>query len=388
MDAVSVVAAAGFRTAGIAAGIKPSGDADMTLIAADGPVVAAGVFTTSRTAAPPVHVSKAHLADGTAQAVIVNSGAANAGTGQPGLDDAQEMSRTTAAALGIHPSEVLVCSTGPIGGRLPMNHIRAGIDRLVPALGTSPTHAEQAARGIMTTDSVPKTAVVRSDGWTLGGMAKGAGMVRPDMATMLAFLTTDAVVDSPTLTESLRAGVEVTFNSLNIDGCQSTNDTVLVLASGASGVAPDREVFAAALEETCRSLARQMAADAEGASKVVTLEIFGAPDDLSARRLGRAVADSALVRSSFFGADPNWGRVLAALGVAGVDLDPSLIEISYAGTAVCAKGVAVGFDDDTVSAELEGDFTLTIGLGGGPGRASVVTTDLTPDYVVFNGERS
>lgn len=360
----------------------------MTLIAADEPVVAAGVFTSSRTAAPPVRVTKEHIADGTAIAVIVNSGAANAGTGQPGVDDAREMAAVTARALGCLPTEVLVCSTGPIGGRLPMDRIRDGIERLVPELGTDAAHAELASRGIMTTDSVPKSAVIRADGWTVGGIAKGAGMVRPDMATMLAFLTTDAAVDSRTLTETLRFAVEGTFNSLNIDGCQSTNDTVLVLASGTSGVAPDREVFAVALEEACRSLALQMAADAEGASKVVTLEVSGAPDDRAARRLGMAVADSALVRASFFGADPNWGRVLAALGGAGVDLDPLLVEISYAGTTVCANGVAVDFDDDTVSAELKGDFTVTVGLGGGPGRATVVTTDLTPDYVAFNGERS
>lgn len=385
---MSVVAAAGFRAAGIAAGIKPSGDPDMTLIAADAPVAAAGVFTTSRTAAPPVRVSREHLADGAARAIIVNSGAANAGTGQQGHDDAQEMATLTGTALGCDPAEVLVCSTGPIGGRLPMGPIRAGIGRLVPALGTDPAHGEQASRGILTTDSVPKSTVVRAAGWTVGGIAKGAGMVRPDMATMLAFLTTDAAVDSRTLTETLRAAADVTFNSLNIDGCQSTNDTVLVLASGASGVVPDREVFAAALEEACRSLALQMAADAEGASKVVTLEVSGAADDRSARRLGMAVADSALVRSSFFGADPNWGRVLAALGVAGVEIEPSTISIAYEGTTVCAAGVAAAFDDDAVSAGLKGDFTVTIGLGAGPGRATVVTTDLTPDYVVFNGERS
>ena len=385
---MSVVAAAGFRTAGIAAGIKSSGDPDMALIAADESVAAAGVFTTSRTAAPPVLVSREHLADGNARAVIVNSGAANAGTGRPGLEDAQEMATVTSTALGCDPSDVLVCSTGPIGGRLPMGRIRAGIDRLVPELGVGSAHGEQASRGILTTDSIPKSAVVRGDGWTVGGIAKGAGMVRPDLATMLAFLTTDAAVDSRTLTETLRAAAEVTFNSLNIDGCQSTNDTVLVLASGMSGVAPDRHAFAAALEEACRSLALQMAADAEGASKVVTLEVVGAFDDRSARRVGMAVADSALVRSSFFGADPNWGRILAALGVAGVELEPSAVSIAYAGNTVCAEGVAVGVDDDAVSAELKGDFMVTIGLGDGPGRATVVTTDLTPDYVVFNGERS
>lgn len=385
---MSVVAAAGFQAAGIAAGIKSDGAFDMTLIAAEQPVAAAGIFTTSHTAAPPVHVSRAHLVDGTARAVIVNSGAANAGTGQPGMEDARHMTEATAAALGCQPEDVLVCSTGPIGGRLPMDLIRSGIGRLVTELGTTPSRADGAARGIMTTDSVPKSAVFHGDGWTVGGIAKGAGMVRPDMATMLAFLTTDAVIESATLAALLGPAADVTFNSLNIDGCQSTNDTVFVLASGASGVSPDPEAFGSALTEVCRSLALQMATDAEGASKVVTLELSGATDDHSARRLGMAVADSALVRASFFGADPNWGRVFAALGVAGVVMDPSAVEIAYAGTTVCAGGVGVAFDDDAVAADLKGDFTVSIDVGGGPGRATVITTDLTPDYVVFNGERS
>lgn len=385
---MSVVAAVGFQAAGIAAGIKAGGTPDMTLIDAGEPVAAAGVFTTSYAAAPPVHVSKAHLADGTARAVIVNSGAANAGTGQPGMDDARHMAEKTAEALGCRPEDVLVCSTGPIGGRLPMGLISSGIGRLVSGLGTTPSHADRAARGIMTTDSVPKSAVVRGDGWTIGGIAKGAGMVRPDMATMLAFLTTDAVIESATLATLLGPAADVTFNSLNIDGCQSTNDTVFVLASGSSGVAPDSDVFAAALTEVCGSLATQMATDAEGASKVVTLELSGAADDRSARRLGRAVADSALVRASFFGADPNWGRVFAALGVSGVEVDPSDIEIAYAGTTVCVGGVGVVFDDEALAANLKGDFTVSIVVGGGPGRATVITTDLTPDYVIFNGERS
>lgn len=385
---MSVVAAAGFRAAGIAAGIKSSGEADMTLITAEQAVAAAGIFTTSHTAAPPVHVSRAHLADGTARAVIVNSGAANAGTGPSGMEDARQMAEATAEALGCRPEDVLVCSTGPIGWRLPMDVIRAGIGQLVSELGDTSSHADGAARGIMTTDSVPKSAVVHGDGWTVGGIAKGAGMVRPDMATMLAFLTTDAVVESATLAALLGPAADVTFNSLNIDGCQSTNDSVFVLASGSSGVSPDPEAFGLAMTEVCRSLALQMATDAEGASKVVTLELSGAADDRSARRLGMAVADSALVRASFFGGDPNWGRVFAALGAAGVVMDPSAVAIAYAGTTVCVGGVGVEFDEDAVAADLKGDFTVSIDVGGGPGRATVITTDLTPDYVVFNGERS
>ncbi|MFP5333515.1 MAG: bifunctional glutamate N-acetyltransferase/amino-acid acetyltransferase ArgJ [Acidimicrobiia bacterium] len=385
---MSVVVPAGFQAAGLAAGIKASGEFDMAMIAADRPVAAAGIFTTSRTAAPPVAVSRSHLADGAARAVVVNSGAANAGTGEAGRSDAFDMATVTAQALGCRPTDVLVCSTGPIGGRLPMDVIRPGIAQLASDLGTTERHGLAAARGIMTTDSVPKLASGEGDGWSIGGIAKGAGMVRPDMATMLAFLTTDAAVDAATLDRSLRLAADVSFNSLNIDGCQSTNDTVLLLASGDSGVSAEPEEFASILEEVCRSLALQMAADAEGASKVVTLEVTGAPDSRSARRLGMTVADSALVRSSFYGADPNWGRVLAALGVAGVDIEPTDIDIAYAGVTVCSAGVAVGFDEDVLVAHLKGDFAMEIRVGHGPGQARVVTTDLTPDYVVFNGERS
>lgn len=385
---MSVVAARGFATAGLAAGIKPSGAPDMTLIAADRPVPVAAVFTTSLTAAPPVQVSREHAASGRARAVVVNSGSANAGTGNAGLDDARAMARATAAHLGCDPTDVVVCSTGPIGGRLPMETIIAAIPRLVAALDTGADAASAAAQGILTTDSVEKSAVVEGDGWVVGGIGKGAGMVRPDMATMLAFLTTDAVVGPEGLADALRPAVDATFNALDIDGCQSTNDTVILLASGASGVTPDPGAFEAAVEEVCRSLALQMAEDAEGASKVVRLIVTGAQSDGSARRLGLAVADSALVRASFYGADPNWGRVLAALGAAGEKLDPASITIAYQGTVVCEGGVGVAVDEDRLAGALTRDFTVHIGVGDGPGTATVVTTDLTPDYVRFNGERS
>ena len=383
-----MVAARGFRAGGVAAGIKASGDKDLTLIVAEAPVAAAGIFTTSRTAAPPVDVTRRHLADGRARAVIVNSGAANAGTGAAGEQDAVAMATAAAAALGCDASDVLVCSTGPIGGRLPLDRIRSGLPPLVGTLGDAPEHGEAAARGIMTTDSVPKSAVSGGDGWIVGGIAKGAGMVRPDMATMLAFLTTDALVDADTLAAVLGPAADVTFNSLNIDGCQSTNDTVLILASGASGVTPDERDFAQRVETVCRDLALQMAADAEGASKVVTLRIGGAADDASARRLGKAVADSSLVRASFYGADPNWGRIFAALGVAGEQVDRECISIAYAGTIVCREGVGVEFDEEALAERLDQDFIVDIDVGIGTGAATIVTTDLTPDYVVFNGERS
>jgi glutamate N-acetyltransferase / amino-acid N-acetyltransferase len=302
--------------------------------------------------------------------------------------DARAMAAAVAAELGCDPTEVVVCSTGPIGGRLPMDRILGAVPGLVAELGEDVDHAEAAARGILTTDSVPKTAAVTRKDWSVGGMAKGAGMVRPDMATMLAFLTTDAVATSQTLRDALTAAADLTFNALNIDGCQSTNDTVVILASGASGIEPSAEQLEEAVEAVCRDLALQMARDAEGASKVVELQISGATDDRSARRLGMAIADSSLVRSSFFGADPNWGRVLAALGVAGEQVDPDHVQIAYDGTVVCREGVAAPFDDAELSARLTGDFTVSVQVGTGAGRALVTTTDLTPDYVVFNGERT
>lgn len=385
---MSVVAASGFRAAGMSAGIKPSGDPDLSLIVADGTVPGAAVFTTSVTAAPPVTVSREHVSSGAIRAVIVNSGGANAGTGEAGEQDARAMAASVAAHIGCTPQEVFVCSTGPIGGRLPLDRITGAVPALVDDLGRDRHHALAVAEGILTTDSVVKMATVEGPGWTVGGIAKGAGMLRPDMATMLAFVTTDAALDAGALSDALVPAVEVTFNALDVDGCQSTNDTVLVLASGGSGVVPPPGAFPAALEQVCRDLAFQIARDAEGAGRVVTLDVSGAVDDRSARRIGRAVADSALVRASFYGADPNWGRVIAALGVTGEKVDPSRVRIGYDGTVVCDGGVGLAFDDEELASRLGGDFTVSIVVGDGAGSAVVTTTDLTPDYVLFNGERS
>lgn len=385
---MSVVAASGFTAAGIPAGIKASGGLDMALVSAGRPVPAAGVFTTSLTAAPPVQLTREHLASGHLTAVVVNSGAANAGTGALGLADARAMATAVASELDCDPSDVGVCSTGPIGGRLPMSTILGAVPDLVSSLGAGEGHAAAAASGILTTDSVVKMSRTAGNGWTVGGMAKGAGMVRPDMATMLAFITTDAVATPETLADILKPAADVTFNALNIDGCQSTNDTVILLASGASGTEPPPGELATAVEAVCRSLAQQMARDAEGASKIVTIDVSGAVDDGSARRIGMGVADSALVRASFFGADPNWGRVFAALGVTREKVDPGLVTISYQDTVVCSAGTAVAFDDEGLSSRLTGDFTVAVSVGTGRGRAVVTTTDLTPDYVMFNGERS
>ncbi len=385
---MSVTSARGFKAFGVSAGIKLDGDLDVALVTADRPAAAAGVFTTSITAAPPVTISRDRLRAGTAQAIVVNSGCANAGTGEAGREDALAVGRTLAVALDFDPARVLMCSTGPIGTRLPVDRVERAIPALVAGLGASEEHGEAAARAILTTDSHPKQASVTVGPGFVGGMAKGAGMIRPDMATMLALITTDLEVEPGMLARALRTVTEVTFNCLNVDGCQSTNDSVIVLASGASGYRPRQAELHDGLLEVCGLLTRQMAADAEGAGKVVEIHVGGAASDRDARRLAMAVADSALVRASFFGADPNWGRILAALGVAGVAFDPSSVSISYEGVEVCRAGTSVPFDDPALSAQLKGDFRVEIGVGTGPGTVRVITTDLTPDYVRFNGDRS
>lgn len=381
---MSVTAAQGFVAGGAAAGIKADGSLDLALVDAGHSVPAAAVFTSNTAAAAPVQLSRRHIADGTARAVVLTSGCANAATGAEGMAAAERVAELVADHLGCDPTEVVVCSTGPIGTRLPTDRVAEGLSRLK----MSREGAADAARAIMTTDSRPKEAVARGQGYVVGGMAKGAGMIRPDMATMLAVITTDARLDSATLGRALRRAVDRSFNALDIDGCESTNDTVVLLASGMSGIRPDEEAFGTVLEKVCRDLARQMAEDAEGASRVVTIELSGASDDETALALARAIADSALVRSSFYGADPNWGRLLAAMGATRLPLDPSAVTIAYAGVVVAEGGVDTGADPDLVSEKLEDDFTVSIRVGDGPGRCELLTTDLTPDYVVFNGERS
>lgn len=379
-----MTAAQGFVAGGTAAGIKADGSMDLALVDAGRPVSAAAVFTSNTAAAPPVHLSRRHVADGSARAVVITSGCANAATGEAGMTAAQRVAELVADYLGCEPTDVLVCSTGPIGTDLPTDRVAEGLTRL----RMSREGAADAAQAILTTDSHPKESVARGQGYVVGGMAKGAGMIRPDMATMLAVITTDARLDAGTLARSLRRAVSRSFNALNIDGCESTNDTVVLLASGMSGIEPDAQAFEEVLEGVCRDLARQMAEDAEGASRVVTIELSGADDDATALALARAIADSALVRSSFYGADPNWGRLLAAMGATRLPLDPDAVTIAYAGVVVADGGVDAGADLDLVAEKLEDDFTVSIRVGDGPGRCELLTTDLTPDYVVFNGERS
>jgi glutamate N-acetyltransferase/amino-acid N-acetyltransferase len=390
VDAVSVTTPSGFDAAGVAAGIKPNGTLDLAVIVADPGTTAAAVFTTNRAAAAPVLVSRRHLSAGSvARAVLLNSGGANAATGETGLKAAESSAAALATAVGCRTEEVLVCSTGGIGKPLPLDRVLEGIEAAVPSLAATPEASRAAATAIMTTDTVPKQSVYEGAGWAVGGMAKGAGMIRPDMATMLAVLTTDAVAAPEVLDAALRAAVDTSFHALNIDGCPSTNDTVILLASGAAGVTPDPADLTAAVSAVCWDLANQLAADAEGAHRVVTIDVIGACDDAAARRAGRCVADSALVRSAFYGGDPNWGRLLGALGATDVDFSPEQFGVSYAGITIARNGVAVEHDAAALHAAIaSGDFTVTMTIGAGPGRARVITTDLTPEYVVFNAEYS
>jgi len=384
----AIVAARGFRAVGLGCGIKAAGR-DLALLVAERAVPAAAVFTSSLAAAPPVQLSRRHLARPYARAVLATSGCANAGTGEAGLRAAEESVAAVAEQLGCGVDEVLVCSTGLIGPRLPVEKIVAALPQAVAALDAGREAGSAAAQAICTTDSRSKQALRRGRGFVIGGMAKGAGMICPDMATMLAFITTDAVVAPAVLARSLHAAVAVSFNSLNVDGCQSTNDTVMLLASGAAAVEPTEAELTALLTEVCRDLAFQIAADAEGTTRVVRLRLRGASDDAEARRIGKHVATSDLVRAALWGGDPNWGRILAAIGTAGVALELGAVDIDYAGVPTCRAGAAVAFDDPALAARVAtGDFAIDITLGAGPGCAEVLTADLTPDYVRFNGERS
>jgi glutamate N-acetyltransferase/amino-acid N-acetyltransferase len=389
MDAVSVTAAVGFSAAGVRAGIK-SDALDLAVIVAEGEVPTAGVFTRNQAAAAPVIFDRESLeVSAFKRGIVINSGCANAATGDQGIVNALAMARTLADEIGCEPGDVLVSSTGTIGPQLPMDLVVQGIKTAAAQLSTTDGSARLAAEAILTTDSVVKESLTHGSGWVVGGMSKGSGMVRPNMATMLAFITSDAVVEPAVLKDVLMSAVEVSFNSLNIDGCESTNDSVIAMASGASRIVPDEQEFALAVEDVCRDLALQMAADAEGASRVVTIDVTGGVDDADARALGRTVADSALVRSSFFGGDVNWGRIVGALGTSVIEIDPGRITVEYEGVIVFEEGMGVRFDEPAVLEIIEvGDFSVAIDVGAGDGRARVVTTDLTPEYVAFNGERS
>ncbi len=387
---MSVTAAGGVVAAGGAVGIKPGGAADLAVVAtADGRAVpAAGVFTDNLAAAAAVRVSQAHLGatGGRAAAVVLSSGNANAATGRAGQDAVEALCRCVAGEMGTAPEEVLACQTGLIGVPFPIDAVVPRVPAVVAARAAGEAAGVAAASAIMTTDTVRKEAVARATGiggarCTVGGMAKGAAMLAPNMATMLAVLTTDAAADPATLQRVLAAAVGPSFNAMTVDGCTSTNDTVLLLASGAAGPIPEA-VLAGAVGEVCASLSEQMAADAEGATKLVHIRVTGAASDGEAHRAARKVADSLLVKCSLNGEDPYWGRVVSELGSAGVAFDLDRVTVRYGGVAVCARGVAAVHDAVAVAAHMKGrTIELACDLGMGDGNGAVTTTDLGHGYL-------
>jgi len=385
---VSITGPAGFVAASGAAGIKSAGTPDVAVVStADGrPVPAAGVFTANLAPAAPVIVSRRHLVEsgGRAAAVVLTSGNANAATGEPGTQAAARLCELVGEEIGSDGAHVLVCQTGLIGIPFPIEVASTAIGTIVATRGSGRADASGAAAAILTTDTVAKEVLVERDGFSVGAMAKGAAMLAPHMATMLAVLTTDARVDPPELQAALAAAVGPSFNSLSVDGCTSTNDTVIVLASGLAGP-PGPGALEAALTEVCGSLAEQMAADAEGATKVIRIRVTGAVSDAEAHQAARRVGDSLLVKCSFNGEDPYWGRVVSELGTAGVAFDPALVSISYGGTAVCRDGVGAEHDRAAVGAHMAGrhiDLHCELGLGQGTG--AVLTTDLGYGYIDEN----
>lgn len=382
---MSVTAAAGFRASGVAAGLKSSGAPDVALVVNEGPsATAAAVFTSNRIKAAPVMWSQQCIATGQARAVVLNSGGANACTGPEGFADTHHTAEHVAKIVGVGPIEVLVCSTGLIGERLPMARLLGGIDVAHAAL--SATGGDDAARAIMTTDSVPKTAVLSAHGITVGGMAKGAGMLAPGLATMLVVLTTDAEATSSDLDEALRSATHASFDLLDSDGCMSTNDTVILMASGASGITPPLPVLARLVLDVCRDLAHQLMSDAEGSSKDITISVTSAASIDDAVTVARAVSRSNLFKCAITGEDPNWGRVLAALGTTAAAYEPDEIDVAINGVWVCRNG-SVGDSRDLV--DMSGRAVeVVIDLGAGDYEASLLTNDLTAAYVHENSAYS
>ncbi|MEV6173498.1 bifunctional glutamate N-acetyltransferase/amino-acid acetyltransferase ArgJ [Streptomyces sp. NPDC051954] len=382
---MSVTAARGFTAAGIAAGIKQNGNRDLALVVNNGPChTAAGVFTSNRVQAAPVQWSRQVLADGEIRAVVLNSGGANACTGPQGLKDTGATAEKAAERLGLNAADVAVCSTGLIGVPLPMERLLAGVDSAVTRLSES--GGEDAAVAVMTTDSVHKTAAVSRGGWTVGGMAKGAGMLAPGLATMLVVLTTDAAVEGADLDRALRDATRVTFDRVDSDGCMSTNDTVLLLASGASEVTPEPGEFAEAVRAVCADLARQLIGDAEGASKEIRIEVLGAASEDDAVEVGRSIARNNLLKCALHGEDPNWGRVLSAIGTTSAAFEPDRLNVAINGVWVCKDG-SVGEDRALVDM-TDREVTITADLTAGTASAVIWTNDLTADYVHENSEYS
>ncbi|MEU4346400.1 bifunctional glutamate N-acetyltransferase/amino-acid acetyltransferase ArgJ [Streptomyces sp. NPDC023838] len=384
---MSVTAAKGFTAAGIAAGIKENGNPDLALVVNTGPRrAAAGVFTSNRVKAAPVLWSEQVLKGGAVTAVVLNSGGANACTGPKGFQDTHATAEKVAEVLDGHSAgEVAVASTGLIGVLLPMDKLLPGVEKAAAEL--SAHGGEKAAIAIKTTDTVHKTAVVTKDGWTVGGMAKGAGMLAPGLATMLVVLTTDADLEAPVLDRALRDATRTTFDRVDSDGCMSTNDTVLLLASGASEVAPEYAEFAEAVRAVCDDLGQQLIRDAEGASKDIRIEVINAESEEDAVEVGRSIARNNLLKCAIHGEDPNWGRVLSAIGTTGAAFDPDRLNVAINGVWVCKNG-SVGEDRDLVDMRYR-EVRITADLAAGSAEPVVIwANDLTADYVHENSAYS
>ncbi|MFE5374335.1 bifunctional glutamate N-acetyltransferase/amino-acid acetyltransferase ArgJ [Streptomyces mirabilis] len=382
---MSVTAAQGFTASGIAAGIKENGNPDLALVVNNGPrLAAAGVFTSNRVKAAPVLWSEQVLKGGQVSAVILNSGGANACTGPKGFQDTHATAETVAAVLDVNAGEVAVASTGLIGVLLPMDKLLPGVESAAAQL--SAHGGEKAAIAIKTTDTVHKTSVHTGDGWSVGGMAKGAGMLAPGLATMLVVLTTDADLDSETLDRALRAATRTTFDRVDSDGCMSTNDTVLLLASGASAVTPRYAEFAEAVRAVCDDLGQQLIRDAEGASKDIKIEVVNAASEDDAVEVGRSIARNNLLKCAIHGEDPNWGRVLSAIGTTGAAFEPDQLNVAINGVWVCKNG-GVGEDRELVDMRYR-EVHIVADLAAGSETATIWTNDLTADYVHENSAYS
>ncbi|MBQ0923800.1 bifunctional glutamate N-acetyltransferase/amino-acid acetyltransferase ArgJ [Saccharopolyspora endophytica] len=385
---MSVTGPAGFRAAGVAAGIKAAGARDLALVVNDGPQQsAAGVFTTNKVKAAPVLWSQQVLQERKLRAIVLNSGCANACTGPGGFQDTHATAEKVADVLGAGAIEVAVCSTGLIGERLPMDALLPGVDTAAKALDAGEQSGLDAATAVLTTDSKAKQAHrAHENGWSIGGFAKGAGMLAPNMATMLSVITTDVMISGADLDEALRAATRVTFDRLDVDGGTSTNDTVLVMASGASGVEASQEEFTALLTTVCQDLVRQLQDDAEGATKTIDITVRGAVSEADAVTIGRIVAEDNLVKTAMFGSDPNWGRVAMALGRAQAEIDVDKVEIATNGVTLYADGATAR---DRSEADLSGrQIEIVIDLHLGEHAATILSTDLSHDYVEENSAYS
>jgi glutamate N-acetyltransferase/amino-acid N-acetyltransferase len=390
----SICAPQGFRAAGVAAGIKPSGNPDVTLIVSDRPAAAAALFTRNRVVAAPVIVSREHVKGGSARAIAINAGCANACTGTEGMENARRMARVAAELLGTEPEQVLIASTGIIGRQLPMDRLEAGLAAAAGEL--RPDGGPAAARAIMTTDLRPKEIAVEItvDGsrFRIGGICKGSGMIEPNMATMLAFITTDAEVWPEVLQSALTSAAERSFNCVTVDGDTSTNDSLFILANGASGVrvspeSPAHRAFCEGLLHVCTHLAKELARDGEGATKLVEIQVTGARSNAQARRVAKSIANSPLVKTALYGNDPNWGRILCAAGYSGVPIDPERLALTVCGYPLVREGEPVEFDEATVSRAMkEPEVLIRLDLGQGRYGATVWTCDFSYDYVRINAE--